>query len=328
MVMTRTGLVRMGVGLVLATGGLACLAMPEAAPGWAALGLLTTFGPLVRAWRGARGTALRPALAWGCLAVSLAFVAEAIGGMEAWESGRPVMGHWVYVSTLATLASLISVLNARWPGGQAWALLMGLLVVVLLIPWLEAPGRVREAQGLGRLRLDAPWSLFYGLLVLAGVTNYLPTRYGPAAAALAVGFALEYLGLSHGDWDRATRGRIWPAVPWTIALSGWLADILSRRTPHAPDALGASWLWFRDHWGVVWALRVQERFNRVADASRWPIRLGWYGIVPAGPTSRSTEAAPPAAETTFQGLIRRFVTPGRIEQAARTGRAATPASRE
>src|SRR5207245_6824908 len=115
---------------------------------------------------------------------------EAAAWGEPTGTGRPLAGHLTYLAVLATLAALVSVLNARTPGGGAWAILMGLLVLVFLIPWLEGPGLVRDARGLGRLRLDAPWTLFYALLVLAGVTNYLPTRYGPTAAWLAAGFAL------------------------------------------------------------------------------------------------------------------------------------------
>ena len=52
--------------------------------------------------------------------------------------------------------ALISVLNARTPGGGAWAILMALLVLVFLIPWLEGAGLRRAPIGLGRLRLDQP----------------------------------------------------------------------------------------------------------------------------------------------------------------------------
>ena len=79
------------------------------------------------------------------------------------------------------LAALLSVLNARDPGGRIWAGLMVMLVVVFLIPWLETPGRWRRAQALTPPNLESPWTLFYGILVLIGVTNYLPTRFGGPA---------------------------------------------------------------------------------------------------------------------------------------------------
>jgi hypothetical protein len=271
-------------------------------------------------------------------------IAQVCAALEPLEVGRPAAGHLQYVSVLAALAGLISVLNARSPGSGAWAILMGLLVLVLLIPWLESFLLLRNAAGLGRLRLVAPWSLFYGLLVVAGVTNYLPTRYGPAALVLAAGFGLEYLALAHTEWNPARRGDAWPLVAWFQALAAALADGRARRRAEARNGLEAVWLWFRDHWGVVWALRIQERFNRAAEAAAWPIRLSWYGVVPvpagAGPErSRARqEPRPPGtrlggppregeapaepgfapvdvpddAATTLLGLLRRFATAERL----------------
>jgi hypothetical protein len=302
--------------ILLFLAGAALLAAPERSPMAVALALISASWPVARAWRGARGTALRSAVVWAALAIGLGVAAQLVGAVEPLARGRPGAGHLAYLSVLATLAALISVLNARTPGGGAWAMLMGLLVLVFLIPWLEAPERLRDAHGLGRLRLDAPWSLFYGLLVIAGVTNYLPTRYGPAALWLAAGFVLEYLGLSRTDWTPSQRGLIWSAVPWTLAVAVWVAAGRARRPAEAPTGLEATWLWFRDHWGVVWALRVQERYNRAAESSRWPSRLGWFGVVPAEPDVEARPVVPEAAEATFKGLLRRFATPGRIDEAS------------
>jgi len=189
---------------------------------------------------------------------------------------------------------------------------MALLVLVFLIPWLEGPGLARKAQGLGRLRLDAPWSLFYVLVAAAGVTNFLPTRYGPAAAWLAVGFVLEYVALTRNGVRMQAGARLWPVVPWTLAVAIWTARRRAGRVGSGLSRLDATWLWFRDHWGVVWALRVQERFNRTAESLGWSLRLGWYGAVPV---SGAAGEVPDAAEATLQGLLRRFALPGRIREA-------------
>ena len=96
----------------------------------------------------------------------------------------------------------------------------------------------RGAGGLARLRLGSPWTLFYVLLVVAGVTNYLPTRYGPAAAWLALGFTLEYAALTREGWSRGTRGLAWSAVPWTLAVAIWTARWRSRRVARAGGGAG------------------------------------------------------------------------------------------
>jgi hypothetical protein len=301
---------------LLGAGGLFLAGEPERAPALVLLGLATTAWPLVRAWRGARGTALRPAIVWGGLAVTLGLVSQAVACAEPLASGRPWAGHLCYVSVLATLAALISVLNARTPGGGAWAILMALLVLVFLIPWLEGPGQARGARGIERLRLAAPWTIFYGLIVVAGVTNFVPTRYGPASLCLAAGLVVEYLSLTRGDWAPPRKGLVWSVVPWTLAVAIWVADRRSGWLKPSPVRLDSAWFWFRDHWGVVWGLRVLERFNRSSEAQGWPVRLGWFGV---SPTPGSGGAVPPSvpesAEVTFRTLLRRFAEPWRVDEA-------------
>jgi hypothetical protein len=77
------------------------------------------------------------------------------------------------------------------------------------------------------------------------------------------------------------------------------------------------WFWFRDHWGVVWALRTQERFNRAAELAHWPVRLSWFGLVAINGSDKLPRLDDPAAAaTTFRGLIRRFAQAWRIDQVA------------
>jgi hypothetical protein len=275
------------------------------------LSLLWTFPIVLRARRAAQGTALSSAVNWGIATFALAIFSQAIAIYEATSTGRPWSGHLTYLTTLALFATLISVLNARTPGGGAWAILMALLMLVFLIPWLEGPGFARGGA-LSRLRLDAPWTLFYGLLVLAGVTNYLPTRYGPAAFVLAIGFGVEYFAITHPGRSTTERALCWSAMPFCLACSAMLAQACARKPVSPSSRLEAVWLWFRDHWGVVWALRVLERFNRTSETLGWPIRLAWQGVVTTGDASGFDRRV---AETTLIGLLRRFATPERIAEA-------------
>ena len=170
----------------------------------------------------------------------LAIAAQAAGWGEPIAGGRPDAGRLTYLSTLAALAGLGSVLNARAPGGRVWAGLMAVLVLVFLIPWLEGPWRMRRAGGLTLLHLDAPWTIFYWLLVVVGVTNYLPTRFGAAAGWLAVGFLLEYLGLTRDDWPASRRAILWSWCSWTLAAAAWSAHSRGRQRPRGPDEPGTA----------------------------------------------------------------------------------------
>jgi hypothetical protein len=249
------------------------------------------------------------------IGVGCGVVAQVEALREPLEGGRPWAGHWTYLTSLAILAALTSVLNARRPGSGAWALLMGLLVLVLLIPWLEGSGLARGTDPLHRLRLQAPWSHFYKLVLFVGLLNYAPTRYGAAALALGLGFLAELNALDGTPYPPAMRALWWPVVSALFALAIWLADLLSRFSIHAPPGAGRLWLWFRDHWGVVWALRMQERFNESARARGWSVRLTWLGFK----TSPTLGATPTPAEVdaTLQSVLRRFADPARI--AAETG---------
>ena len=314
MIARRFGPTSPGAWLV----GSAVLAFAFGRGGWdhgaslaVALGLISATWPLSRAWRASAGLPLRSAIAWGFLALGFFLAGQVSALGEPIAGGRPGAGHWTYLGSLATLAGLVSVLNARTPGGGAWALLMGMLVVVFLLPWLEGSGLARGAGGMDRLRLDMPWTLFFGLLAAAGVTNYLPTRYGPAAALVGLSLGLELAGLVGTSWPPPRRAAAWSLVPWLWSGGAWVALGRARRPPPAGPGLARLWLWFRDHWGVVWALRVQERFNQAAEAAEWPIRLTWQG--PTGPER------PESAEKTLATLLRRFAPRDRLDREAAGG---------
>jgi hypothetical protein len=283
-------------------------------PLWCALSL--TLRPLVRAWKGSEGLPLRPAAAWAFVAIIFAFgvgMAGIQGKDGPLDGGLPVAGHHAYLWSLATIAALISTLGARTPGSGAWTMLMGLLVLVFLIPWIEDFGLRGRASPLGHLRLDAPWSIFYGLLVLAGVTNYLFTRYAIAATLVGAGLVVEFFGVFMTSWPPSRRGMLWSVGPLLGALGIMRADWESRKKPEVEPGLPSLWLWFRDHWGVVWALRVRERFQRAAEAAGWPVRLGWSGVTDekGGPHG----AIPPEALRTLEGLLRRFAPADRLAAA-------------
>lgn len=221
---------------------------------------------------------------------------------------------------LCLLAAFVSVLNARVPGSRVWAGLMALLVLIFLIPSLESSLRMRRGQELAQLRLDSPWTLFYGFLVVVGVTNYLPTRFALAAVGFAVTFFLEYLGLSRLDWRPDHRAILWSWVAWTAVLSVWTARWRANHGPAASVPFERLWFWFRDAWGVVWALRIQERFNRNAELKGWRVRLSWFGLAESGPVEGDDKLSVPGeAIADFRSLVRRFAQAERVEEVVRGG---------
>ena len=305
-----------------------CVAASVWIPEVALAALAAAVWPLAQASRSVRGTSLGGALAWGWVLVALGSAGQFVALLEPIDGGRPWCGHLTYLMVIAALASQISILNARTPGAGAWALLTALLFVVFMIPWLQAPTLARHAGGLERLRLDAPWSIFYGLLVLAAVTNHLPTRYGPAALLTGGAYVLEFLGLTHHEWTPVRLGHLWSVV--TTLLAG--AVVAAGAVESVDDDDGAPrysldrvWQWFRDRWGVVWALRVRDRFNRGAEVGRASFRLGWNGLESTSDAPLELDPAADAEATALLiGLLRRFARPERIARGAEVAEAIPP----
>ena len=107
----------------------------------------------------------------------------------------------------------------------------------------------------------------------------------------------------------------WSGVAWTLAASVYMAGWLADQPARGRSNLERIWFWFRDHWGVVWALRTQDRFNRTAELSQWPFRLTWFGLVSTDSAAGDAPITPPEeAEKAFRGLIRRFVDADRIDR--------------
>ena len=127
--------------------------------------------------------------------------------------------------------------------------------------------------------------------------------------------------MTRDDWPASRRADLWAWSSWTLAVSAWSAWRGAGRAPPARTGLERLWFWFRDLWGVVWALRILERFNRTAELKGWPVRLGWFGLEPAGTPAagrdRPAVADPPEAEAAFRGLIRRFAQPERVAEVLR-----------
>ena len=96
---------------------------PATAPAGAALACLSAFAPIAGEWRDLAGTALRPALVWCGIGLALEILAQVVALGQPISGGRPGVGLVHYFGGLGFLAAATTVLNARRPGGQAWALL-------------------------------------------------------------------------------------------------------------------------------------------------------------------------------------------------------------
>ncbi|MBS0208444.1 MAG: hypothetical protein JSS27_05765 [Planctomycetes bacterium] len=246
-----------------------------------------------------RGTTLRAAAGWGLLATLVLTITAALEAQDAANSP------WRYLTTIVTLAPGIAVFGAKRPQDRAWFFIVLTLLVVLALPSLES-WFLRDG---GRIELHGFRSVFQLLLLLAGTGNYWPTRCGLAAALLAIGQWMlldEFSAWPLLGFDRA----VCRQVGTCLVLAAPIVAAVLWRVQGTEDGWAKTWLRFRNAYGLVWSVRVAERFNRAMLQRQSPLRLGWQGFTADTAMSPEGQATPtidrPAARS-LQALLTRFV---------------------
>jgi hypothetical protein len=235
-------------------------------------------------------------------------------------------GDWLAPLRLAAIAlsfcPAVSLVGAKRPQHVAWNIVVLSLWGIVALPAAENyflhPGQtltMGDARG---------WFLW--ILILLGPINFVPTRFWLASLLIAAGQTIacsRYLALLQR-----------PLVPHAelvgLALCGigmLSATVAARRVTPAANPYDRLWLDFRDRFGLLWGLRVQERINAAAQQYGWDLDLGWSGFHWKPEAQRKPEvqakepdsslalqasvaidpAIEPALRTTLKGLLRRFV---------------------
>jgi hypothetical protein len=198
----------------------------------------------------------------------------------------------------------VALVGAKRPQHLAWNFVVASLWAIVVLPAAEAmflhPGRPLE---MGDAR---GWFLW--ILILLAPVNFILTRHWPSALLLAAGQIValgEHLPLIRRELmaHAALLGLVLAALAMCVA---WMTSASARRSL-AYDRL---WLDFRNTFGLLWSLRVQERINAAAKQYDWPLELAWSGFCEksnGAPLIEVDPAIEPALRTTVKGLLRRFV---------------------
>jgi hypothetical protein len=164
----------------------------------------------------------------------------------------------------------VAVLGARRPGAAAWQFVVVALLGVMLLPFAEAVLRDRPLQLSG-----VRWAFLITLLTLV-VVNYLPTRLGFAAALVATASAMALYPVIAGNNELNQLARfVGLGCTGAAPVVGWMCLSAGRSRRSAADRV---WLDFRDRFGAIWALRLQEQFNRSAANAGLSTTLTWRGL--------------------------------------------------
>jgi hypothetical protein len=273
--------------------------------------LLSGAYPLLLAWNANRRTALLQAVYWAAAAWAVWGVTMLRLAVPPQEGAAPLR----YLALCLTGCAFVAVLGARRPGVLAWNFVVAGLLAVLLLP---------VAYGLGRPSLHWVNALSLAATLAAGVLNYLPTRLLPAALTLGLGCALElprWLPAETGGAEWAEQAL--PVGLLLVALTPWVALVAVVSGPLPAAEFDRLWVGFRDRFGLLWALRVREQFNRAAANAGWPVVLRWRGLRLLPGTKLADVADQKQVVDTLAALLKRF---GPAEGPEETAGGAAPAT--
>lgn len=252
---------------------------------WATIAIAVALVPIFRALWANRRTTLLHALIWAVAAWIAALAAAITGSVLA-----------TYIALCLAACAGVSVLGARKPGVGAWHAVVAGLLAVLLMPIAEG----FFAAGVEQIDHVRIW--FLGIVLTFGLANYVPTRLGIGAIVLWAASVLCLRSLLEvSDSERQLAFVLAGSSPWLAWLGTW-----SRTT--SPEA-DRQWRSFRERFGIVWAQRVREQFNRAAENSNLSVELGWTELhrrdsLPLSAADRD------AAVELLHSLMMRFGMPG------------------
>jgi hypothetical protein len=277
----------------------------------------TTCLPIgLRARTAVRLTTLVSAWRW-CAGAWFAWISAAVANAGGNRISHGVRDQLWYAAAVLLLCPTISILGARRPGSRWWS---GFIVAPLLcvMGW-PAADAWRSGVPTESLVLDAPVLIGYAFVLVMGLGNYFGTRFTLPALLIAVAGLLSvssFLADRSGWLPTPDRSRMLACCGLIVAT--WWAAIIARRRHVSPPPLERIWFEFRDTFGIVWARRVQERFNETAHHSGWTARLSPFGFVTDNGQpldwSRIDANSVEEMQIWLRWLLRRFVDPEWIDR--------------
>ncbi len=281
----------------------------------AGVGLCSLLPVLNRLHRGIRHTAVESAGPW----IGLVWLAWLFSlGMTVAPASLGAWGNvvWYFAAVLA-LTPPIAVLGARRPTSRVWTWFV-VLPLVLVFTWPLIPV-LSHSGGPDAFSLEGPVVVGYVLVLIMGAGNYLGLRFSLSAVLWIAGLLLVVLPLcpATAHWVLAPQtGRAGGTL--CLVAAGWLADrqVAGRSRHESLPAFDRVWGDFRDLFGIVWARRVQERFNDDARRQGLAVRLGMQGLEDVAghmPAAGFDAASLAAAEASLRWLLQKFVDPAWIE---------------
>jgi hypothetical protein len=219
---------------------------------------------------------------------------------------------WRFLAATSTVCPGIALLGAKRPQYHGWQWIVGSLWLILALPAIQQLA-MHSSTAL-EVHPARAWFMF-GVIFFCSA-NSLFSRYWLAVLMAGCGQAILFAPFSSIVQMSAAVGQ--PVGITVFSLAVVVAQIRIGATPPT-DPLDRVWLEFRNMFGLVWSLRLMERFNATAEGNGWDVTLFWSGFRNRQGTSPWQLSADQArtARQTLRNLLRRFVSPEWI--AARLG---------
>ena len=243
--------------------------------------------------------------AWWAAAATLA-----IAGVELARAALPLADAWLaplrFCAAALSFCPFVAVIGAKRPQHLPWNFVVLSLWGIVSLSALTALAMQRNDRFiLGDARAWLLWAL-----IVMGYINYLPTRNQFAALLVALGQIIlfaPHLPLLRGIGWLANL----PAGPSLgLFLFAMALAVVGRASQPVSDGQESSsykfdrlWLDFRDLFGLLWGLRLQERVNAASSSANWEVDLAWSGFKGKDIPAKNREALRQA----MTGLLRRFV---------------------
>ena len=267
------------------------------------------------------GSTLRAPWSWSLLALG------SVAGVELYRLGMPSGGSdgfltVQFAAAITTLLPAMALLGAQRPHHRIWQLVVLSLWVILVLP--AARSALLEPAAV--FHVDPPWGWFLWVLIAVGLLNRLGTRYLLPALLVAVGQGLLLAGQLPGiERELGVQGTLGALICFVLAMLVVVLQLRVSQPPEPATGFDRAWFDFRDLYGVLWALRVADRINVLAERHQWQVRLNWGGLSRVGDGSGESELSPPQQEVLHQNmrnLLRRFVSSEWIQSRLPGGEAA------
>ena len=183
---------------------------------------------------------------------------------------------WYWTAVLLC-CPLISILGSRRPTSRVWNTFI-ILPLIAVLSWPAVTVLTRFPE-LHPLDVQLPVLMGFALVIIMGVGNFLGTRYGVSVFLLAVSQGLILWTVSNfftsSQISVSTIRRI---AALLLCISTTLGFWQSMRPTADESRFDRLWFDFRDVFGIVWSIRIQDRINATADKEQWTVRLGPEGF--------------------------------------------------